>query len=295
MKTIATSRGRRRATFRLFLQEELARRCGANPRYSLRAFALDLGTDHATLGQLVRGKRRSTEATIRRLCRALGLADERADRFVDEERLDAAEAAPRRRHTTELAAATVRAIAGWQHLAILELVRLESFRPDVRWIARVLGIGLDEAQLALQTLLRLGLLEMRTPERWIDLAGEAIGDLEGLDEAALERAAGESRELVARSLRRDAREASEHAVTTLAVSAARLPEALERLARLRAELVALFAQDERPDAVVRLEVHLYPLTTGTAASGATDVASDRAVRLATDTDTDTRHTPSEER
>ncbi|HLN29547.1 MAG TPA: hypothetical protein VK395_17495 [Gemmataceae bacterium] len=48
------------STFRLYLQAELGRRCAGNAQYSLRAFAKFLAIDHATLSQLLRGKRRCT-------------------------------------------------------------------------------------------------------------------------------------------------------------------------------------------------------------------------------------------
>ncbi len=60
--------------FRARLQCELARRCADNPHYSLRAFALDLRTDHSTLSQLLRGKRALSQGTIERLGDHLGLA-----------------------------------------------------------------------------------------------------------------------------------------------------------------------------------------------------------------------------
>ena len=54
-----------RESFRERLQRELAQRCARNPRYSLRGFANFLGVDHATLSQLLRGKRAVTPASIR--------------------------------------------------------------------------------------------------------------------------------------------------------------------------------------------------------------------------------------
>ncbi len=55
-------------------------------------------------------------------------------------------------------------------LAILELTRRQGFRPDSRWIARELRVTVDEANIALQRLLRLELLEMVSPDRWIDIS-----------------------------------------------------------------------------------------------------------------------------
>jgi len=45
---------------RAILANEFSRRRGANPRYSLRAFARSIGIEHSTLSQLLRSKRAIT-------------------------------------------------------------------------------------------------------------------------------------------------------------------------------------------------------------------------------------------
>jgi DNA-binding transcriptional regulator YdaS (Cro superfamily) len=50
--------------------------------------------------------------------------------------------------------------------AILDLVRRHDFRPDSRWIAAQLRVGVDETNVALQRLLRLNLLTMDAADRW---------------------------------------------------------------------------------------------------------------------------------
>jgi transcriptional regulator with XRE-family HTH domain len=59
--------------FRHFLQAELGRRCARNPQYSLRAIANYLAIDHATISQMLRGKRPLTARAISRLGTRLGL------------------------------------------------------------------------------------------------------------------------------------------------------------------------------------------------------------------------------
>ena len=51
--------------FQSILADEFARRRGANPRYSLRAFASSLGMEHSTVSQLLRGRRPITWKSIR--------------------------------------------------------------------------------------------------------------------------------------------------------------------------------------------------------------------------------------
>src|SRR4029450_10529743 len=58
-------------------------------------------------------------------------------------------------------------LAEWHHHAILELTRLTSFRPDVRWISRVLDVPVDDVNVAITRLVRLGLLDMQAPTRWV--------------------------------------------------------------------------------------------------------------------------------
>jgi len=157
--------------FRRQLQHELARRCAKNPKYSLRAFAKNLGVNHSTLSQLMRGRRPLTRQAVERLGARMKLSTGEIARFAS------SLARPVQpdgtiREASLLAHDTACAIAQWQHHAILELLKLPEFRPDSRWIARVLDLSVDEVNLSLQRLLRLGMLEMTSRDEWIDRSGE---------------------------------------------------------------------------------------------------------------------------
>ena len=120
------------------LRAEFAQRRRRSPRYSLRAFARDLGTDHSTLSQLLRGRR----VLSPRLVRQFG----------------------RKRHLSP----TDIADACEQHHAdaILRLARLQSFRPNSRWIATRTGLPLDAVNAALARLLHQRQLIMESATRW---------------------------------------------------------------------------------------------------------------------------------
>lgn len=161
--------------FRLFLQAELARRCSRNAQYSLRAFAQSLEIDHSSLSQMLRGKRRITPDTARELCSRLGVDDAAAERFVNLNNAATREVpAATYDAIVQLAQDTAGLMSEWSGYAILELVRLSDFRPDSRWIAKVLGISPDEVNIALQRLLRLGLLEMSDKNHWRDRSRDGI-------------------------------------------------------------------------------------------------------------------------
>jgi transcriptional regulator with XRE-family HTH domain len=108
--------------FREALLAELRQRHLRNARYSLRAFARDLGSDHATLSQLLRGRHHFSPRTIARRGRRLGLSGA----FLGE------------------------ALLHESAQAILRLLRRPSFRPNSRWIPTRTGIPLDRVNAANQ-------------------------------------------------------------------------------------------------------------------------------------------------
>ncbi|MBI3449371.1 MAG: DUF4423 domain-containing protein [Acidobacteria bacterium] len=250
MMRSSSRRATARASFRQFLQAELARRCAKNPRYSLRAFAARLGVDHGTLSQVLRRRRALTAATIRKIGTRLRLEESAIAEFIEHERrfgTGSSSAAP---DVKQLTHDTAVLVSEWHHFAILELIRLREFRADSRWIARVLGLTADEVNVALQRLLRLGMLEMRGRGKWIDTTGDAAADVEEFTHAAVRHLF----ERVPPRLR-------EHSATTLAISSERLPEALDRIARFHRDLAALLARGDARDDVYRLEISLFPVTT----------------------------------
>ena len=116
-----------------YLEREYGRRRGRNPRYSLRAFARDLGCDHSTLSQWMRRTRPMTEEAAQQLCDALQLtgADRSLAREIDENDMTVllairSGAAP---NASALASAT--ALTGDQvNLSLFKLLRLAVLRMD---------------------------------------------------------------------------------------------------------------------------------------------------------------------
>jgi uncharacterized protein (TIGR02147 family) len=249
-------------SFRLLLQAELGRRCASNSHYSLRAFAKFLTVDHATLSQLLRGKRRLTKRMIRKLGTRLGLDEEKIAAYCSyEENASPSPVQPASLHAiSQMTYDTAALISDWYYYAILELTHLQGFRPDSRWIARVLGLTTDEVNIALTRLIRLGLLEMVSREQWVDRSGDTTTSLEDLTQVSIERLASSVRGLMLNALSSAALPKCIHHSTTLALPVAKLPLVQERIARLQQELSALLGQDAERDDVYQLEISLFPLT-----------------------------------
>jgi uncharacterized protein (TIGR02147 family) len=182
-------------SFRAFLQSEFARRCSANSQYSLRAYAMHLDIDHSTLSQLLRGKRPLTEKMIRKLGGRLRLGESELDDFVICEGVFTAASSSRMREVEQLVYDTLNLISNPDHLNILELVHLDEFKPDSRWIAQVLDITADEVNVALNRLTRLGLLEMSSRDRWTAKSGASASGLNDFVKTTIQQLSERVREL----------------------------------------------------------------------------------------------------
>lgn len=124
--------------FRTLLRNELAQRRARNPRYSARAFARQLGTEHTAVTRIVNGTGRLTARRITALGTRLGLS------------------------TREIAGAVL-------HEQMERIVRLgprPGFKPNARWIATRTGLTLNDVQVALHYLVYTRRLTMTSATSW---------------------------------------------------------------------------------------------------------------------------------
>jgi transcriptional regulator with XRE-family HTH domain len=158
-------------TFRERLMQEFAARRAVNTRYSLRAFANLLGADHATLSQILRGKRQVPVERIGSWARKLKLSPEETAvyaavaRIADEQARAASEAL--RQWAAEMMALLGDAV----HRELLRLMRTKGFKSDSRSAAQAIGVGVDDVNIALSRMLRLGLMEVGADGVWRDKTG----------------------------------------------------------------------------------------------------------------------------
>ena len=170
-------------TFAAVLRAELTRRCARNPSYSLRAFARALEVDHASLSQILRGRRTLTRETIEQLGARLALPREAIEAHVRD-----AEAARQGAPTASAALDAAAILAEPLHHQLLALTHTEDFRGDSRFLAQVLDTTPDAINVLLQRLLRFGLLRMNEG-RWLDVTGAGELDPDGFERAVWEHAA----------------------------------------------------------------------------------------------------------
>lgn len=169
------------------LMREFEARQASNKRYSLRAFATFLNTDHSTLSQILRGTRRIPTAQLRQWGGKLGMSPEEVSVYVAAQYVPSTQVIDRQeqlRHWTAEGLAIVTDPCHWQ---IVELTRKRGFRADCRVIAEQVGVSVDRVNVALARLLRLRLLEIRPGARWKDLLGPGGRTAAGFRKLALVR------------------------------------------------------------------------------------------------------------
>jgi hypothetical protein len=255
------------ASFRHHLQQELIRRTNANPAYSLRAFARFLQINHASLLRLIAGERPLSRKMIQRLGLRLGMDLETLAKFLPEGvRGRGSSPAEAPISFQQMSIDQFSVISDWYHHAILELTHTAGFRPDPRWIARVLGINPLQARAAVDRLLRLGMLEA-TPEGGLrNRAGSQSGLRNDLKADAFRKLQRQILEKALSALDSIPLELRSQTSMTMSVSSSRLAGAVERITTFRRELCAYLEADPERDQVYQLSISLFPLTSRDAPS-----------------------------
>jgi uncharacterized protein (TIGR02147 family) len=245
----------RSGSFRIFLQQELVRRCRSNSKYSLRSFARTLDVSPSALSAILSAKRALTTKMIKRLALKLDLNLEEINQFVSAAKTEVVT-------FQQVTLDTFAIISDWYHYAILELIRVKSFKPDKTWIASALGITRNEVNMATDRLERVGLLKIQTDGRWVDTSfgGNATNIERNLTSSAQRKLQKQILEMSIKALEQVPIEHREHSSITMAINPLDLPLAKEKIKAFRRELMNSLEQTSEPTQVYNLGVSLYPVT-----------------------------------
>jgi len=243
--------------FRTFLEQELSRRNSANPNYSLRAFARDLGVDSSFLSKLLNGKRSMTARTILSLAPRLALSEADVQAFIQK--------ANGRRRRYSVGAQDVQVFQEleedrffqsmeWYHIAILELAHLKSFQGNAAWIAERLGISVDQAQRAFDELKNQGILSQadglwRNEINHSTVSGQKVP-----------RAQQVKKQIYEQAITALPKDIGNHSTMTVAISESRYQEAVEKIKRFRRELSQFLHEPDEKEKVYQILISLFPIS-----------------------------------
>lgn len=241
------------AQFRFLLQAEFMRRCEAIPGFSLRAFARQLSCDPTALSKYLSGKRKFTRKTIEKFSAKLQLKPSQTLDLLGESEQP-------KENYVQIEEDTFEVISNWYYLAILELTHIKSFKPDQQWVAKMLDLTPVQVNIAVETLVRVGLLEITPEGLWIDRYENFTARKTNYTNAAMRKMQRQVLEKALHALENIPVEHRSQTTMTLSVDSALLDEAKERISQFKKEMTAFLSGKGNEDSVFELTVSLFPVT-----------------------------------
>lgn len=235
------------------LKEEFCRRRDKNPRYSMRAFAASLRIPSGRLSEIFSGKRNLSAKLSKKILLQMAASTESHRRFSE-----AIAGVPQTSDYLLLEEDRFSVIADWYHFAILSLIETKNFSPNSHWIAKRLGISAVQSEMALERLLRLGLLERDSQSR-LRLAQAHTTTTSDIPSGALKASHRQTLEQAIECLETVDVEEREISSITMAIDVHKLPEAKKLVKDFRRRLAKLLEQGQRTE-VYNLNIQLVPVT-----------------------------------
>lgn len=247
------------------LQERLLLAQSKNPRYSLRAFAKSLSMPAPVLSELLRGKRKYTKKLTLHICDALYLSPEERENYLqnlevhkrNKNRLKHILKEKSEQSHTQISGDQFRVIADWYCFAILSLAEIKGFVSDARWIATRLGIQKHQAETAIESLVRLNMMERKGKQ--LIVTGKQFATSNTVPSVAIKKNHMQGLELAQEALREVPLELREFNSNVIAINTKNIAEAKGILREAHRKLAELLAQGEKNE-VYRLNVQLFPLS-----------------------------------
>lgn len=242
--------------FRVYLERELKRRMNSNSAYSLRSFARDLETDPSLLSKLIRGKRKISNKQIDRLGKLLNLSLRNIESFKNPSEIDY-----RQEERYQLSLDQFDVIAEWQHYAILEMMSLKDFKPDLNWLAKKLSLTPKEVLACLQRLQRVGLLKIHPNGNWEDVSqGRSTHILnKNFTSYAHKKAQKSILEKAKESMDTVKIESRDQSSIMMSCSRDKIDEAKDMITQFRRQLSDFLEDSTEKDSVYQLSISLFPL------------------------------------
>ncbi len=258
-------------SYKVYLREELVRRLRANPRYSQRAFARQLGLSPGELSEILSGRRKLGFKSAIRIAKSLSLSPSETKRLIyllELERsreLDKAgfpdnpfkeDSQPLKKHSLTFDMFNV--VSDWYCFAIVSLADCEDFRSEPNWIAKRLGISVVECKVALDRLSRIGLIQ-RVGKK-IKITDDYVISPEGIPSEAIRNYHRQILQKAIDSLELQSVDEREIAGVSLAIDLKHIASMKKEIADFLDEMVRRYSKGKNRKCVYQIEIGLFRLT-----------------------------------
>ncbi|MBI2522032.1 MAG: TIGR02147 family protein [Bdellovibrio sp.] len=238
---------------REIIQREYLKRKSKNQAYSLRAFSNYLGIGIASLSSFIAGKRNLSKKNMIKVADRLSLPPLEQELFISQANKKTSSVDIER---LQLQEDTFHLISDWYHYGILELCAIKSHKNSSSWVAWKLGISELEATLAINRLMKLGLLKKRGTNFYRDTP--PLTTKTDVPDRAIRSRHHQILELAKISLEHDPIDKRHFWETTFALSPEKYEEAKKLIIASSRKIVKLL-ESGTPKEVYSLSINLFPL------------------------------------
>ena len=266
--------------YRHVLKKEYEIRTQRSPNYSLRSFARDLHLSSGQLSEILNYKHGLSLSRAKKICLRLGYSEKESEYFCTlVESSDARSQEARKKsieklkslldsyefktenpvdHFSHITQDSYKIIADWYHFAILELTGVKNFKSNPQFIAKRLGISKTEAELAIDRLLKVGLLEKKKNGELVP--GKSHTSVPGgTPSEAIKTHHDQIIEKAFHSVRLQGIQDRDLSTMILAFDSRRMNEAREKIKKFRREFSSDMEKYNKKDKVYCLAVQFFSL------------------------------------
>lgn len=256
--------------YRNILKLELEKRLSKNPSYSLRAFARDLKLDASRLSAILKGKHGLSRDKALFIAGNLGLSINEKEHFADLVDTEHARSKTKKmiaktkieqrklNPKTSLTLDAFQIISDWYHYAILELIATKNFKPDVKWVAKTLGLQVILVEAAIERLKRLELLEIKDDGTWIDTGGFVVSP-DGIPSESIRKFHSQVLEKAQLAIQTQKVETRDFSNMILAFDKSKIGEAKKVIKEFRRKFSELTGNIENKDSLYNLSINFFRL------------------------------------
>lgn len=234
-----------------------------NAAFSIRSYARFLDIEASSLLSILKGKRKIPKSKIENIAERLGLTAKQKKLFVRSNSLDSDEALKAEPQSNDERfllkdEAYFSVVAEWEHYAILSLIEVKDFKPDVKWIAGRLGLDVGRAQHCLNNLFAAELIKMNGKKLELTHNNGVFTD-GSLMLKAIEKSTVEDIEQSLTKFTEVDRAERDFSSGTMTVNMKDMAELKKIIRDFRKKLIS-FAEFEEGEEVYKLNVQFFPVT-----------------------------------
>lgn len=240
----------------LFLQEALDARKRKNARYSLRAFARDLGVSPGRLSDFISGRRMPGKRLCERMIEALKMSESEEAKFLH--LISRNQEVPGKQKSTHvLREDEFSLIADWEHFALLMLMGTVGFKDNIKWMAERLQTSEMKILNALERMERLQLIKIKKGK--IERLKRKVATTHDIPSSVLKESHRQILEHAAESLQKDDIAIRDITSITIPADPAKVALAKEHIKAFRRKMAKLLGDGKNTE-VYNLNIQLVPVT-----------------------------------